>query len=128
MSSYLIERTWDAVRLALRRRGITVNVTPLIAGVVVAGCCSTVDIQHSRTSDLQLRRYDLKHCLSTARMGWDKQQWQPNGDDLRADLDEKAAIEGEITRRDVTDYHRPPFVTDGYVHDRCHCQEWIVNL
>jgi len=100
----------------------------IVVGLVVAGCCSTVDIQRSPTSDLQLRRYDLKHCLSTARMGWDKQQWQPNGDDVRADLDEKAAIEGEITRRDVTDYYRPPFVTDGYVHDRCHCQDWIVNL
>ena len=61
-------------------------------------------------------------------MGWDKEQWQPNADDLTADLDEKAAIEGEITRRDVTNYHQSPPVTDGNVHDRCHCQEWIVNL
>jgi hypothetical protein len=101
----------------------------LISGLIVAGCCSTnYDLQSSPTSDLQLRRYDLKHCLSTSRMGWDRKQWQPNTDDVTADLDEKAAIEGEITRRDVTDYHRPPPVTDGYVRDRCHCQEWIVNL
>ena len=100
----------------------------MIAGLVVAGCCSTVDVQRSPTSDLQLRRYDLKHCLSTSRMGWDNKQWQPNTNEVTADLDEKAAIEAEITRRDVTDYHRPPPVTDGYIRDRCHCQEWIVNL
>jgi hypothetical protein len=108
-----------------------VKLIPLlaIAGLVVAGCCSTnYDLQRSPTSDLQLRRYDLKHCLSTARRGWDNKQWQSNADDVTADLDEKTAIEGEITRRDVTDYHRPPFVTDQYVRDRCHCQEWIVNL
>ena len=101
----------------------------LIAGLVLAGCCSTnYDLQSSPTSDLQLRRYDLKHCLSTSRMGWDKQQWQPNGDDVRADLDEKAAIEGEITRRDVTNYHQPPPVPNQYTHDRCHCEDWVVNL
>ena len=100
----------------------------MIAGLVVAGCCSTVDIQRSPTSDLQLRRYDLKHCLSTARMGWDNKEWQPTADDIRADIGEKAAIEGEITRRDITDYHSPPSLTDGYVRDRCHCQQWIVNL
>ena len=61
-------------------------------------------------------------------MGWDKKQWQPNDDEVAANLDEKGAIQGEITRRDVTDYHRPPFVTDGNGRDRCHCQEWIVNL
>jgi hypothetical protein len=28
----------------------------------------------------------------------------------------------------VTNYHWPPWVTNGYVHDRCHCQCWVVNL
>ena len=33
----------------------------IIAGLVVAGCCSTRnDFQHLSTSDLQLRRYELK--------------------------------------------------------------------
>ena len=46
------------------------QIIPLItAGLVVAGCCSTQnEIQHLSTSDLELRRYDLKHCLSTARI------------------------------------------------------------
>jgi hypothetical protein len=112
----------------MRRASLKLMPLLMIAGVVIAGCCSTVDVQHSPTSDLQLRRYDLKHCLSTSRMGWDKQQWQPNGDDVRADLDEKAAIEGEITRRDVTNYHQPPPVPNQYTHDRCHCEDWVVNL
>ena len=101
----------------------------IIAGFIVTGCCSTQnELQHSATSDLQIRRYELKHCLSTARVGWDNKQWQTNADDVTADVDEKAAIEGEITRRDVTDYHRPPSMTAGYVRDRCHCQHWIVTL
>jgi hypothetical protein len=101
----------------------------LIAGLVLAGCCSTnYDLQSSPTSDLQLRRYDLKHCLSTSRMGWDRKQWQPNTDNVTADVDEKAAIEGEITRRDVTDYHWPPSLTNGHRRDRCHCQDWVVRL
>jgi hypothetical protein len=51
----------------------------IIAGLVVAGCCSTRnDIQYSSTSDLQLRRYELKHCLSMARTSWDKQPVQSN--------------------------------------------------
>ena len=100
---------------------------PIVA-LVVTSCCSTVDIKRSPTSDLQLRRYDLKHCLDTSRVGWDEKQWQSNTDDITADLDEKAAVEEEITRRDVTDYHRPRSVTDTYIRDRCHCQEWIANL
>jgi len=75
--------------------------------LVVAGCCSTRnDIQYAATSDLQLRRYDLKHCLSMAHTSWDKQLWQSVGyNDLNADFEEKAAIEREITRRGVTDYY-----------------------
>ena len=102
----------------------------IIAGLVVAGCCSTRnDIQRSATSDLQLRRYSLKHCLSMARTSWDKQQLQNNAyNDVEADLAEKEAIEQEITRRGVTDYHWPPSVTYRYVHDHCHCQSWIAIL
>ena len=102
----------------------------IIAGLVVTGCCSTQnDLQRLSTSDLQLRRYELMYCLSTMRMSWDKQPLQSNAySEVKDDFQEKAAIEGEITRRDVTDYHRAPPVTDGYVRDRCHCQEWIVNL
>jgi len=76
----------------------------------VAGCCSTQnDIQRSATSDLQLRRYELKHCLSMARTSWDKQPLQSNAyNDVEADLEEKEAIEQEITRRGVTNYHLPP--------------------
>ena len=80
----------------------------IIAGLVVAGCCSTEnEIQHSSTSDLQLRRYELKYCLSMARTSWDKRPWQSNAyDDVKDDLEEKEAI--EITRRGVTDYHWDP--------------------
>ena len=96
----------------------------------MAGCCSTMnDIQNSRTSDLQLRRYDLKHCLSSQRMSWRNEPSQIDGsENVTADLEEKAAIEREITRRDVTDYHWPPPMTDQYIHDRCHCREWVVTL
>jgi len=102
----------------------------MIAGLVMAGCCSTQnDIQRSATSDLQLRRYSLKHCLSMARTSWDKQVLQSNThNDVRADLDEKEAIEQEITRRGVTDYHWSPSGTYPYVHNRCHCQCWVVTL
>ena len=101
-----------------------------IASLIVAGCCSTQnDLQHVPTSDLQVRRYELMYCLSKTRMSWDKQVWQSNGyDNVTADLEEKEAIEREITRRDVTNYHWPVPVTNGYVHDRCHCQCWVVNL
>jgi hypothetical protein len=96
----------------------------------VAGCCSTRnDIQHLSTSDLQLRRYELKYCLSMARTSWDKQPLQSNADnDVRDDLEEKEAIEQEITRRGITDYHWPPSGTNPYVYDRCHCQCWVVTL
>ena len=102
----------------------------LIAGLVLAGCCSTqTDIHRSPTSDLQLRRYDLKHCLSMKGMSWDKQPLQISAyNDVQADLEEKEAIEREITRRDVTNYHWPPWMTNRYVHDHCHCQCWVVNL
>ena len=102
----------------------------IIGGLVVAGCCSTRnDIQRSATSDLQLRRYSLKHCLSMARTSWDKQPLQGNAyNDIKDDLEEKEAIEQEITRRGVTDYHWPPSGTYPYVHDRCHCQCWVVTL
>jgi len=102
----------------------------LIAGLVVAGCCSTnYDLQRSPTSDLELRRYDLKHCLSMKGMSWDKQPLQSTAyNEVQEDLQEKEAIEREITRRDVTNYHWPPSVTEGYVHDRCHCQCWVVHL
>ena len=86
----------------------------IIAGLVVAGCCSTQnEIQHLSTSDLQLRRYELMYCLSMARMSSDNRPWQSNAyDDIKADLEEKEAIEREIARRGVTAYHSPPWVTD----------------
>jgi hypothetical protein len=101
----------------------------IIAGLVVAGCCSTEnEIQHLSTSDLQLRRYELKYCLSMMRMS--------NAyDDVKDDLEEKEAIEREkeaiereITRRGVTDYHWPPSLTYRYAHDHCHCQDWVATL
>jgi hypothetical protein len=102
----------------------------IIAGLVVAGCRSTQnDLQHLSTSDLQLRRYELMYCLSMTYMSWDKGPVQSNAyDDVRADLDEKEAIEREIAHRGVTAYHSPASVTYEYVHDRCHCQCWVVNL
>ena len=102
----------------------------IIAGLVVAGCCSTQnEIQHLSTSDLQLRRYELNYCLSMARMSWDKRPWQSNAyDEVKDDLAEKEAIEREITRRGVTDYHWPRSVTYPYVHDHCNCQCWVATL
>ena len=81
----------------------------IIAGLVVAGCCSTRnDFQHLATSDLQLRRYSLKHCLSMARTSWDKQPLQGNAyNDVEADLAEKEAIEKEITHNEKKNNHRP---------------------
>ena len=62
-------------------------------------------------------------------MSWDKRPWQSNAyDDVKDDLAEKEAIEREITRRGVTDYHWPPSMTYGYVNDRCHCQHWVAIL
>ena len=100
----------------------------IIAGLVMAGCCSTQnELQHLSTSDLQLRRYELMYCLSGTRITWDKQPLQGNAhDDITTDLEEKEAIEREITRRGVTNYHWPPSVTDQYAHDHCHCQSWVV--
>ncbi len=102
----------------------------IIAGLVVAGCCSTQnEVQHLSTSDLQLRRYELMYCLSMTRLSWHKRPWQSNAyDDVRADLEEKEAIEREIARRGVTAYHWPPSATPQYVHDHCHCQCWVVTL
>ena len=114
----------------LQRVGVKQIPLLIIAGLVVAGCCSTQnEIQHLSTSDLQLRRYELMYCLSMARMSSDNRPWQSNAyDDIKADLEEKEAIEREIARRGVTAYHSPPWVTDQYVHDHCHCQCWVVNL
>ena len=102
----------------------------IIAGLVVTGCCSTQnDLQHLSTSDLQLRRYELMYCLSMARTSWDNKAWQSNAyDNVTADLEEKEAIEREIQRRGVTDYHWLPWVTNQYLHDHCHCQCWVVTL
>jgi hypothetical protein len=102
----------------------------MIAGLVVAGCCSTHnELQHLSTSDLQLRRYELMYCSSMARRSWDKQPLQSNAyGEVNADLEEKEAIEREITRSWVTDYHWPPSVTYQYEHDHCHCQDWIATV
>jgi hypothetical protein len=109
-----------------------VKLVPLliITGLVAAGCCSTQnEFQHLSTSDLQLRRYELMYCLSTKRTSEDKQALQSNAyDEVTADLEEKAAIEREIARRDVTAYHSPPPLSNGYVDDRCHCECWVVHL
>ena len=106
------------------------QILPIIAGLVVAGCCSTQnELQQLSTSDLQLRRYELSYCLSTTRMSRDKQPLQSNAyDEVKADLEEKEAIEREITRRGVTNYHWPPWVTYPYAHDHCHCRDWIGTL
>jgi hypothetical protein len=113
-----------------RRQSVKQIILLIIAGVVVAGCCSTRnDIQYSATSDLQLRRYELKHCLSMARTSWDKQVGPGNAyNDVEEDLGEKQAIEGEITRRGVTNYHWMPPAADRSVHDHCNCQCWVVTL
>ena len=113
-----------------RSRRVKQIVLITIASLIVAGCCSTQnDLQHLSTSDLQLRRYELMYCLSMRHIGWDNRTWQSNVyNDINADLQEKEAIEREITRRDITNYHWPPSMTYPYVHDRCHCQCWVVNL
>lgn len=106
------------------------QILPLLTGIVVAGCCSTQnDFQHLSTSDLQLRRYELLYCLSMTRTSLDNRPSPNNGyEDVNADLEEKAAIEAEISRRGVTAYHRLPWVTEQYVRDHCHCRHWVVNL
>ena len=102
----------------------------MIAGLILASCCSTRnDIQRLSTSDLQLRRYELKHCLSMARTSWDKQVTHSSAyNDVEENLEEKNAIEGEITRRGVTDYRWAP--SGGYQrsHSHCNCQCWVVTL
>jgi hypothetical protein len=49
-------------------------------------------------------------------------------DEVNGDLEEKAAVEREIARRGVTDYHSPPSVPYQDLHDHCHCQCWVVHL
>ena len=102
----------------------------LATGLVVAGCCSTQnEIQHLSTSDLQIRRYELMYCLSMTHKNGDNRPWQSNAyDEVKYDLEEKEAIEREITRRGVTNYHWPTSVTNPYADDHCHCQCWIATL
>ena len=113
-------------------RGVEVKQILLltVSGLVVAGCCSTQnELQHLSTSDLQLRRYELMYCLTMMRMSSEKQPLQNSAyAEVRDNLEEKEAIEREITRREVTNYHRPPSVTYQYIHDHCNCQDWIVTL
>jgi hypothetical protein len=127
-NTVLMRSRWQ-LSWRLQRAGVK-QMLLTMAGLIVAGCCSTEnEIQHLSTSDLQLRRYELMHCLSMARVSSDNRPWQSDAyDDIKADLEEKEAIEREITRRGVTDYHWPPSVTDRYVHDHCHCQDWVVTL
>jgi hypothetical protein len=127
--SVLMRSCWRLSRW-LQRVAVKQILLIIMAGFVVAGCCSTKnDLQHLSTSDLQLRRYELMYCLSMTRMSWDNRPLQSNAyDDFKADLQEKEAIEREITRRGVTDYHWPPSVTERYVDDHCHCQCWVVTL
>ena len=80
-----------------------------------------------------IRVYDAAgNGLDEADLHWGRiaiQDWQSNAyDEVKDDLEEKEAIEREITRRGVTDYHWPPSVTYRYVHDHCHCQSWVAIL
>jgi hypothetical protein len=69
------------------------------------------------------------YCLSMARTGWDQQPLQNNAySDVKDDLEEKEAIEEEIIRRGVTDYHWSSSIPYPYVHDHCHCRCWVSNL
>jgi len=69
------------------------------------------------------------YWLSMARTGWDQQPLQNNAySDVKDDLEEKEAIEEEITRRGVTDYHWSSSIPYPYVHDHCHCRCWVANL
>ena len=64
-----------------------------------------------------------------ARTSWDKQPLQTNAyNDVEENLDEKQAIEGEITRRGVTDYRWAPSGPYRAVRDHCNCQCWVVTL
>jgi hypothetical protein len=128
-ASYTADEILLAIWWWLQRVDVKQIVLLLIA-VVVAGCCSTQnELQHLSTSDLQIRRYELMYCLSKAHISWDNKGWRSNAhDDVTADLEEKEAIEREITRRGVTDYHWPPSLTNGQIRDRCHCQCWVVTL
>jgi hypothetical protein len=121
----------DSAQMNRRSRSVRQIISLIIAGFLGAGCCSTRnDLQRLSTSDLQLRRYELMYCLSMARTGSGKEgPWQIGAyNDVKEDLEEKEAIEREITRRDVTDYGRPLSMTYPYVHDRCHCQCWVAHL
>ena len=113
-----------------RRQSVKQIIFSIIAGLAMGGCCSTRnDIQRLATSDLQLRRYELKHCLSMARTSWDKQVGHGHAyNDVEEDLEEKQAVEGEITRRGVTNYHWMPSGAYRSEHDHCNCQCWVVTL
>jgi len=102
----------------------------ITAGLVVTGCCSTRnDYQNLSTSDLELRRYELNHCLSMARLNWDKQTVPSNAyNEVQENLAEKEAVEQEITRRGVTDYRWRSSVTYPYAHHHCNCESWVAYL
>jgi hypothetical protein len=64
-----------------------------------------------------------------ARTSWDKQQLPTRSyNDVGENLEEKQAIEGEITRRRVTDYRWTPSGAYRSEHNRCNCQCWVVTL
>ena len=83
----LTEHLWFEVP---DRRGF-INITPTIEELVhrsgvMEGLCLV------NTSDLELRRYEIKHCLSMASMGWDKRPWQSNAyDEVKDDLEKKGS-------------------------------------
>jgi len=62
-------------------------------------------------------------------MSWDNKAWRSDAsDEVKDGLQEKQAIEREIQRRGVTDYHWLPSVTNRYIYNHCHCQTWIAIL
>jgi hypothetical protein len=93
-------------RVIRRSRSVKQILLIIGAGLIVGGCCST-DIQQAPTSDLQVRRYELKHDLNR-EVTWNYPSLQSDAfDDVRDELAEKEAIEREISRRGVTAYYRP---------------------
>src|SRR5437763_16104313 len=88
-------RSWCQLSRWLQRVGRVKQIPLLIiAGLVVAGCCSTWnEIQNLSTSDLHLRRYELMHCMSMTRMRLHNRQWQSHAyDDVKADLADEGAV------------------------------------